>query len=169
MNKKIIAVYPGTFDPITNGHLDVIRRAVKICDTLHVAVVQVSSKKTLFSSEERAQIIKETLKQSDIDQVKVETFSGLLVDYAKKVGASFIVRGIRAFSDFEYEFQMALMNRKLNPNIEILFMMPSEHLSYVSAKLVKEVAFHGGNVADLVPETVLRRIKEIYASGELKP
>ena len=155
-----LAVFPGSFDPITNGHLDIITRGLHVFDQLRVAILVNPEKNALFTVEERVDIIRETYKRDP--RVSVETFSGLLVDYARRTGASVIVRGIRALTDFEYEFQMALMNRRLDPRIETVFMMPAESYSYVSSRLVKEVFELGGRVTDLVPPVVERRLRERY-------
>ena len=155
-----LAVFPGSFDPITNGHLDIITRGLHVFDELRVAILVNSEKSPLFTVEERVDIIRETYKRNP--RVSVDTFSGLLVDYARKRGASVILRGIRALTDFEYEFQMALMNRRLDPRIETVFMMPAESYSYVSSRLVKEVFQLGGRVTDLVPPVVERRLRERY-------
>ncbi|HEX6739454.1 MAG TPA: pantetheine-phosphate adenylyltransferase [Vicinamibacteria bacterium] len=156
--RKSLAVYPGSFDPITNGHLDIIARGLSVFDEVIIAILVNPDKHPLFTVEERAAIIREAY-HGDA-RVHVDTFSGLLVDYAEKVGASVIVRGLRAVSDFEYEFQMALMNRRLNPHIETVFMMPAEGYSYLSSRLVKEVFQLGGRVSELVPPVVERRLKE---------
>jgi pantetheine-phosphate adenylyltransferase len=158
--RKSLAVYPGSFDPITNGHLDIIARGLSVFDEVIIAILLNPEKHALFTMDERVAIIREAY-QSDA-RVRVDTFSGLLVDYAEKVGASVIVRGLRAVSDFEYEFQMALMNRRLNPHIETVFMMPAEGYSYLSSRLVKEVFQLGGRVSELVPPVVERRLKEKY-------
>ncbi len=152
-----IAVYPGTFDPITNGHLDVIKRALKIFDRLIVLVAHHPEKNTLFSVEERLEMIKEVLK--DMKNVEVDAYDGLLVDYVKKKNAIAIIRGMRAVSDFEFEFQMALMNRHLYPDIEILFLFPDERYTYLSSSLIKEVISLGGDVSSFVPPSVLERLR----------
>jgi pantetheine-phosphate adenylyltransferase len=159
-NRKPLAVFPGSFDPITNGHLDIIARGLSVFDEVVIAILVNPDKSPLFTVEERVETIRETYRGND--RVRVDTFSGLLVDYAEKVGASVIVRGLRAISDFEYEFQMALMNRRLNPRIETVFMMPAESYSYLSSRLVKEVFQLGGRVRELVPPVVERRMKEKY-------
>jgi pantetheine-phosphate adenylyltransferase len=158
-----VAVYPGSFDPITNGHLDIIERGLSVFDEVIIAILVNLDKSPLFTVAERVGLIRETYKGDR--RVRVDTFSGLLVDYAERVGASVIVRGLRAISDFEYEFQMALMNRRLNPRIETVFMMPAEGFSYVSSKLVKEVFQLGGPVSELVPAVVERRLQEKYGAA----
>jgi pantetheine-phosphate adenylyltransferase len=155
-----LAVFPGSFDPITNGHLDIIARGLRVFDRVRVAILVNPEKAPLFTVEERVELIREAYRREP--RVSVDTFSGLLVSYARKVGASVIVRGIRALSDFEYEFQMALMNRRLDPRIETVFMMPAESYSYLSSRLVKEVFQLGGRVTDLVPAIVEARLCEKY-------
>jgi len=161
--RKTVAIYPGSFDPMTNGHLDIIQRGAKLFDEVIVAVLVNSEKEPLFTAEERVEMMRTILKENGLT-VRVDTFGGLLVTYAQKQKAQVIVRGIRAVSDYEYELQMALMNRRLEPRIETVFMMPSEAYSYLSSRLVREVFKLGGSVAGLVPplvETMLRsRIKE---------
>ena len=157
-----LAVFPGSFDPITNGHLDIVDRGLAVFDRVRMAILVNPDKQPLFSVEERVALIREAYRRNP--RVEVDTFSGLLVDYAERVGASVIIRGIRAISDFEYEFQMALMNRRLNPQIETVFMMPAESYSYVSSRLVKEVFQLGGRVSDLVPPVVEKRLSEKYGT-----
>jgi len=157
-----LAVFPGSFDPITNGHLDIVDRGLSLFDRVRMAILVNPEKQPLFSVEERVALIREAYRGNR--RVEVDTFSGLLVDYAERVGASVILRGIRAISDFEYEFQMALMNRRLDPQIETVFMMPAESYSYVSSRLVKEVFQLGGRVSDLVPPVVERRLSEKYGT-----
>ena len=159
-SKGSLAVFPGSFDPMTNGHLDIVDRGLAVFDRVRLAILLNPEKQPLFSVEERLAIIREAYRGNP--RVEVDTFSGLLVDYAQRVGASVIIRGIRAISDFEYEFQMALMNRRLNPRIETVFMMPAESYSYVSSRLVKEVFQLGGRVSELVPPVVERRLREKY-------
>jgi pantetheine-phosphate adenylyltransferase len=152
-----IAVYPGTFDPLHNGHLDIIERCRPLFDEIVVAVLFNDQKKPLFSVEERMEIIRSLV--DGRKDCRVESFSGLLVDFMDRIGARAVVRGLRAVSDFEYEFQMALMNRRLNPRVETVFMMPKEDYSYLSSRLVKEVYALGGNLTGLVPEPVLERLR----------
>ncbi len=159
-SRKGTAVFPGSFDPITNGHLDMIGRGLMVFERVIIAILVNAEKRPLFTTEERVELIREAYRGNP--RVSVDTFSGLLVDYALKVGATVIVRGLRAISDFEYEFQMALMNRRLNPAIETVFMMPAEHYSYLSSRLVKEVFQLGGDVGELVPPLVERRMREKY-------
>jgi pantetheine-phosphate adenylyltransferase len=155
--RQSLAVYPGSFDPITNGHLDIIARGLSVFDEVIIAILVNPEKHPLFTVEERVAMIREAYAGNA--RVRVDTFSGLLVDYAVKAGATVIVRGLRAISDFEFEFQMALMNRRLNPQIETVFMMPAESYSYLSSRLVKEVFQLGGSVRDLVPAAVERLLR----------
>jgi pantetheine-phosphate adenylyltransferase len=156
--KRVKAIYPGSFDPLTNGHLDLIERGSKIFDELVVAILRNSEKAPLFSVEERMEMLKDTT--SHLANVSVDTFEGLLVDYVAKQNARAVLRGIRAISDYEYELQMALMNRNLSPNIETVFMMPADTYSYLSSRLVKEVFQLGGSVRGLVPQMVEERLRE---------
>ena len=156
--KKITAIYPGSFDPPTNGHLDLIARGSKIFAHLIVAILRNPEKAPLFSLAER-RLMLETL-TGEFKNVRVDTFDGLTVQYAAAVKANAVLRGIRAISDYEYELQMALMNRKLHPDLETVFMMPAEQFSYISSKLVREVAQLGAPVKDLVPEMVEQRLRE---------
>jgi pantetheine-phosphate adenylyltransferase len=156
--EKVIAIYPGSFDPPTNGHLDLIERGSKIFDELVVAILRNPDKDPLFSLSERRNML-EDLTQN-IKNVRVDTFDGLTVDYAEKVHATAVLRGIRALSDYEYELQMALMNRKLAPHLETVFMMPAEQYSYLSSRLVREVGRLGGSIKDLVPEAVEQRLRD---------
>ena len=161
------AIYPGSFDPVTNGHLDIIERGCKLFDEIIVGILVNPDKQPLFTVEERQQMLTEVLR--DINQggcvVRVDSFQGLLVNYAVAQQADVIVRGIRAISDYEYELQMALMNRRLQPGIETVFMMPAETYSYVSSRLVKEVFQLGGAVAGLVPPIAEKRMKEKMKQG----
>jgi pantetheine-phosphate adenylyltransferase len=154
------ALFPGSFDPITNGHLDIVERGLSVFREIVIAILVNSDKRPLFTVEERVKTIRQVFRGNR--RVRVDTFSGLLVDYAEHVGASVIIRGLRAISDFEYEFQMALMNRRLDPKVETVFMMPAESYSYVSSRLVKEVFRLGGRVSDLVPPVVEKRLREKY-------
>ena len=156
------AIYPGSFDPVTNGHLDIIERGCKLFDEIIIAILVNPEKQPFFTVEERSVMLNEVLQQLDHLNctVRVDSFSGLLVQYAVAQEADVIVRGIRAISDYEYELQMALMNRRLEPNIETVFMMPAESYSYVSSRLVKEVFQLGGTVEGLVPPLVEKRMKE---------
>jgi pantetheine-phosphate adenylyltransferase len=155
------AVYPGSFDPITNGHLDLIERSLRIFDQLVVAVVTNPAKTSLFSDAERVEMIREATRA--LGSIEIMVFEGLLVEFVRRVGARAIVRGLRAVSDFEYEFQMALMNRHLSEDIETVFLMPHEAYSYISSRLVKEVAGYGGAVTSLVPANVSARLAEKYS------
>lgn len=152
-----IAVYPGTFDPIHNGHLDIIERCRPLYDQIVIAVLSNEAKTPLFSDVERVEIIREMVR--DYPECRVESFSGLLVHFMDKIGGRVVVRGLRAVSDFEYEFQMALMNRHLSPRVETVFMVPREEYSYLSSRLVKEVFRLGGDLEGLVPATVLVHLK----------
>jgi pantetheine-phosphate adenylyltransferase len=152
----LTALYPGSFDPFTNGHLGITTRALKVIDTVIVGIATNSRKKTMFSVEERIEMIRSLFK--DEPRVKVCTFEGLTVNYAAAVGAGVIIRGLRAVADFEYELQMANMNRKLNPNVETLFMMTAEEYFFVSSQNVKEVARFGGDISGLVPHAICRRV-----------
>ncbi len=152
------AIYPGSFDPLTNGHLDLIARAAKIFDHLVVSILRNSQKNPLFTVEERVAMLSEGV--AEFENVSVATFEGLLVDFAHEQRAHAVVRGIRAISDYEYEFQMALMNRRLSPEVETIFLMPDAKYSFVSSRLVKEVFRLGGSVDGLVPKFVVERMKE---------
>jgi pantetheine-phosphate adenylyltransferase len=156
--KKVIAIYPGSFDPPTNGHLDLIERGSNIFDELVVAILRNADKTPLFSVGERRRMLEDLT--SDFKNVRVDVFDGLTVEYAARVKASAVLRGIRALSDYEYELQMAMMNRKLRPDLETVFMMPAEQYSYLSSRLVREVARLGGAISGLVPEMVEQRLKE---------
>jgi pantetheine-phosphate adenylyltransferase len=156
------AIYPGTFDPITNGHIDIVRRATAIFDQVIVAVTTNPAKSPLFTVEERLEMARQAL--ADIDNAVVDRFEGLLVDYARRVGAVAVIRGLRAVSDFEMEFQMALVNRKLYPDLVTVFLMPNEKYTYLNSTVVKEVARFGGNVSCFVPEVVERKLKERFGT-----
>jgi len=161
-----IALYPGTFDPITNGHLDIIKRTLLLFDRLIIAVNANPNpaKPYLFTTEERVQMIKEAV--FDLP-VEVESFEGLLVNYARKKGAKFIIRGLRALSDFEYEFQMYLMNKKLNPDIEIIYFMTNQRYSHLSSSLIKEIAKLGGSAENFVPPVVEKKLQEKFKTKGL--
>jgi len=152
-----IAIYPGSFDPITCGHLDIIKRSCKVFDKVIVAVLNNGSKKPMFSVSERMQLINRCIK--DLPNCEVDSFDGLLMDYAKKKNADTVIRGLRAMSDFEYEFQMALLNKKLNPDIETMFMVTSLNCLYMSSSVVKEICLYGGNTQGLVPEEIIEDVK----------
>ncbi len=158
-----IAVYPGSFDPVTNGHLDIIRRAAKLYDRVIVAVLNNSAKTPLFSAAERVELIRRVT--SDLPGVTAEAFDGLLVSFAKSKGAHVIIKGLRAVSDFEYEFQMALLNNKLCGDIETLFMVTSSHYSYISSSIIKEVASLGGSLDDLIPPGIVGDLLEKLGKG----
>ncbi|MFO8072409.1 MAG: pantetheine-phosphate adenylyltransferase [Polyangia bacterium] len=159
--KERLAVYPGSFDPLTNGHLDIVNRGLTVFDRLVVAIARNSRKRTLFSVEERLEMIRRALE--DEPRVEVESFEGLTVDYAVRRGASAILRGLRAVADFEYELQMANMNRKLSPHLETLFMMSSEKNFFVSSQNVKEVARLGGNIEDLAHPVIVEELRRKLA------
>ena len=155
---KKTAVYPGSFDPVTNGHLDVIRRAAALVDELVIGVLINNAKIPLFSAEERVNMIEEVTR--DMPNVRVETFSGLSVDFVRMCGARFIVRGLRAVTDFEYELQMAQTNRTMDHDIDTIFFTTSLNYAYISSTIVKEVAWYGGDISEFVPESVARRIRQ---------
>ncbi len=156
-----IAVYPGSFDPITNGHLDLIQRALKIFDHIIVAVATNAFKQSLFTIEERMEMIRESLK--DHPQIAIDSFEGLLVNYAKRQKARAILRGLRAVTDFEYEFQLAMMNRRLEPEVETVFLMTGLRWVFLSSSILKEAAVHGGNIEGMVPEIVVKKLREKFA------
>ena len=155
-----VALYPGSFDPLTNGHLDILSRARRLADRVVVAVLENDTKTPLFTVQERVEMVRGIL--GDDPAIPVRAFSGLLVDFAREVGATLIVRGLRAISDYEYELQMALMNRRLAPSIETVFLMANEEYSYVSSRLVKEVAKLRGDLTGLVPEPVRQRLLAMF-------
>ncbi|CAH2212853.1 pantetheine-phosphate adenylyltransferase [Tepidibacter aestuarii] len=161
---KKIAVYPGSFDPITNGHLDIIKRASKLFDKLIVSVLYNSSKNSLFTFEERVELLKEVVK--DLDNVEVDCFTGLLIDYCNDKKVNAIIRGLRAVSDFEYELQMAQMNRQLNQNIETVILTTSTKYSFISSSLIKEVAKFKGDISELVPNNVSEEVYKKLHGGD---
>jgi pantetheine-phosphate adenylyltransferase len=158
---KKIAIYPGSFDPMTNGHLDMIKRGLRMFDELIVLIAYNPHKNFLFSVPERIELVTRVI--NGLDGVRVDSYSGLLVDYAKKAGATAVLRGLRAVSDFEYEFQMALINRRLNRDVETVFLMTSYRWFYTSSKLIKEAASLGGSVKGLVPDLVLEKLQEKFS------
>ncbi len=158
-----LAIYPGTFDPVTNGHLDIVKRGLMIFDELIIAVSHSAKKKPLFSLEERRSLVEASVRE--YRGVRVEAFNGLLVDYVEEKGGIAIIRGLRAVSDFEYEMQMALMNRRLAGALETVFLMPSQEFSYLTSTIVREVASLGGEVKGLVPEVVERALKDKLNQG----
>tara|TARA_R110000744_G_scaffold137163_1_gene247615 strand:+ start:63 stop:554 length:492 start_codon:yes stop_codon:yes gene_type:complete len=160
---KVIAIYPGTFDPLTNGHTDLIQRAAKMFDTVLVAVANNPSKKPCFSLEERVELANTIL--NHLENVKVIGFSGLLADLARDHNANVLIRGIRAVSDFDYEFQLANMNRRLNPDLESVFLTPAEQNSFISSTLVKEVARHNGDVSEFVNPVIVKALKTKLGCG----
>lgn len=159
------AVYPGFFDPITNGHVDIILRGLRLFDTIIVAVLRNPKKQGLFPTKDRVSMIEEIF--ADQPKIEVKAFGGLLVEFVRSHGARVVIRGLRAVSDFEYEMQMALMNRQLDPEIEILYMMPSVHYSFLSSSVVREVFSLGGCITGLVPEVVEKRLREKLRQGKL--
>ncbi|HYA42646.1 MAG TPA: pantetheine-phosphate adenylyltransferase [Syntrophobacteraceae bacterium] len=162
-----IAVYPGSFDPITNGHIDLLERALKIFDKVIIAIAVNPAKQPMFTPEERLEMIEHSLAQHPLkDRMKVDLFEGLLVDYVKSIPAKTIVRGLRAVSDFEYEFQMALMNRKLNSDIETAFIMTGLRWIYISSRIIKDAAMAGGDLSGLVPDNVVKKLMERLAGWE---
>jgi pantetheine-phosphate adenylyltransferase len=162
--RSVVALYPGSFDPITNGHLDLIERGAKLCDRLIVAILRNEDKQPLFTVEERIEMLREVVRP--YPTVEVDSFDGLLVQYAQQKGATVILRGIRAISDYEYELQMALMNRRLCPAIETVFLMAKEQYSFISSRLVKQVIGLGGSIAGLVPPSVEMRLKDRVLNGQ---
>ena len=160
---SVHALYPGTFDPPTNGHIDLIQRGAKLFDRLTVAILNNPVKDPLFSVEERVEMLKEST--AALNNVSIATFDGLMVEFARQQGASAVLRGIRAISDYEYEFQMALMNRRLAPEIETVFLQPAGRYSFVSSRMLKEVFSFGGDVSGLVPPNVLKRLRARMAAS----
>ena len=160
------AIYPGTFDPLTNGHLDLIARGTKLFEHLTVAILNNPGKNPLFTVDERVEMLTESTRQ--LGNVSVATFEGLMVDFARKQGATAVLRGIRAITDYEYEFQMALMNRRLAPEIETVFLQPAGRYSFVSSRMVKEVFSFGGSVEGLVPANVLKRLRGRIKKNDIK-
>ncbi len=162
-----IAVYPGTFDPMTKGHFDLIVRGAKLYDKLIVAVAATSTKdKAMFSGEERLEMIREDAEKAGLGNVEVKILDTLLVDFCRREGARVVLRGVRVYSDFEYEFQMALINRRMAPEIETLFMMPSENLAYVTASTVREIASYGGDTAPFVTDVVQANLEKRKSQGK---
>ena len=159
-----VAIYPGSFDPVTNGHLDIIKRSLKVFDKVIVAILHNSTKEFLFTIEERIEMLEESL--NGFLNIEVNKFDGLLVDYAKKHKADTIIRGMRAVSDFEYEFQLALMNRKLNKEIQTVFFMPGLRWIFTSSSIIKEAARFGGDVEGMVPPVVNKKLKEKFGNAE---
>ena len=159
---KKSAVYPGTFDPITLGHVDIIKRAAKMFDSLIVAIADNRDKEPLFTTDERIELIKSSIE--GLDSITVTSFDGLTAKFAKDSGAMAIVRGLRAISDFEFEFQMALMNRKIEPDIEAVYLMPTDKFSYISSSLVKDIAKHGGDISCFVPKEVKEALLKKFSS-----
>jgi pantetheine-phosphate adenylyltransferase len=161
---KLVAIYPGSFDPITNGHLDLIERSARLVDRLVVSILRNERKQAVFSVQERLEMLREVI--HPWPNVEVDFFEGLLVDHASRRGATLIIRGIRAISDYDYEWQMALMNRRLRPEIETMFLMASEAHSFISSHLVKEVIRLGGDISDLVPSAVEQRLKRRFNGAQ---
>ena len=155
-----IAIYPGSFDPVTNGHLDILSRALELFDVVVIAIAENVSKTGLFTPKERAQLLRESIADDAERNTEVEVFSGLLVDYARRRGARAIVRGLRAVADFEYEFQLALMNRQMEPTLDTVFLMTDQQHFYISSSLVKEVARFGGDISPFVPPPVVRALAD---------
>jgi len=157
-----IAVYPGTFDPVTNGHLDILTRASSIFDVVYVAIAINLRKEPLFSTDERIKLVRECTK--DFSNVQIEKFNGLVVDFAQKVGATVVIRGLRAISDFDYEFQMALTNRSLNENVDTVFLMPHKDYTYLSSSTIREIARFNGDVSGFVPDCVRKAMAKKFRS-----
>ncbi|MBK8230268.1 MAG: pantetheine-phosphate adenylyltransferase [Candidatus Eisenbacteria bacterium] len=161
-----VGMFPGTFDPVTSGHLDILHRALQVFDRVIVAVAHRHQKQTLFSAEERIEMIRDSISKGDAGRIEIVPFEGLLVDFARARKVAGIVRGLRFVSDFEYEFQMALMNQKLAPNLPTIFLMPSEKYTYLNSSLVKEIVRNGGAVGGLVPPAVARSLKKKLGRAE---
>ena len=160
------ALYPGSFDPLTNGHLDILQRAAQMYDKVIVTVAVNNKKSAVFTGEERIQLIKDSIKKYEwADRVEVEQFTGLLIDYARKKNVKVLLRGVRQISDFEYEFRMALTNRRLAPEIDTVFLMPDEQLTFISATIVKEVAAWGGELSSFVPENVATALRKKFSES----
>ncbi|HPB82066.1 MAG TPA: pantetheine-phosphate adenylyltransferase [Spirochaetota bacterium] len=158
-----IGIYPGSFDPLTNGHLDIIERSKKVCDKLFIAVARNSAKNALFSIDERLEMLMKSCESCKDCEIEVVTFDGLLVDYCKRNGVDFMIRGLRAIVDFEYEYAIALMNKKLAPDIETIFMMARGEYSFVSSNMVKEVASYDGDISTLVPQFVQKKLQDKFS------
>ena len=172
MTQPRVGIYPGTFDPITNGHSDIIRRAIKIVDRLVIGVARNDGKGPLFPTDERVKIVRDEvahLENGDAERIEVRAFDTLLMHFAQSVGAGVIIRGLRAVSDFEYEFQMAGMNARLNPEIETVFLMASDRYQFISSRFVKEIGALGGDVSHFVSPRVALRLAEHFANGRSKP
>jgi pantetheine-phosphate adenylyltransferase len=172
MTQQRIGIYPGTFDPITNGHADIIRRAIKIVDRLVIGVARNDGKGPLFATDERVDIVRDEvahLENGDAERIEVCAFDSLLVNFAQSVGATMVIRGLRAVSDFEYEFQMAGMNARLNPEIETVFLMASDRFQFISSRFVKEIGALGGDVSHFVSPRVAVRLSDRFTNGRAKP
>ena len=172
MTQPRIGIYPGTFDPITNGHADIIRRAIKIVDRLVIGVARNDGKGPLFATDERVDIVRDEvahLENGDAERIEVCAFDSLLVNFAQSVGATMVIRGLRAVSDFEYEFQMAGMNARLNPEIETVFLMASDRFQFISSRFVKEIGALGGDVSHFVSPRVAVRLSDRFTNGRAKP
>jgi len=172
MTQPRIGIYPGTFDPITNGHADIIRRAIKIVDRLVIGVARNDGKGPLFATDERVEIVRDEvshLENGDAERIEVRAFDTLLVNFAQSAGATMVIRGLRAASDFEYEFQMAGMNARLNPEIETVFLMASDRFQFISSRFVKEIGALGGDVSHFVSPRVAARLSDRFANGRAKP
>jgi pantetheine-phosphate adenylyltransferase len=171
MTQQRIGIYPGTFDPITNGHADIIRRAIRIVDRLVIGVARNDGKGPLFATDERVEIVRDEvahLENGDAERITVRAFDSLLVNFAQSVGASVVIRGLRAVSDFEYEFQMAGMNARLNPEIETVFLMASDRFQFISSRFVKEIGALGGDISHFVSPRVAVRLLERFSNGRAK-